>query len=87
MHVNMLHSVSRSGTEEDYMELMQLLEDIQQYNQDFALAKAEEIKTATQKCNKEKSKGEEMRKAAMEGMSSNKAMSSHGIDQKIMTLH
>ena len=81
----MLHSLSRSGTEEDYTELMQLLEDIQQYNQDFALAKAEEMKTATQKRNEEKRKGEEMRKAAMEGMSSKEAMSSHGNDQKIMT--
>ena len=50
MHVNILqYSVSRSGTEEDYTELMQLLEDIQQYLQDFTLAKAEEMKSATQK--------------------------------------
>ena len=87
MHVNILqYSASRSGTEEDYTELMQLLEDIQQYLQDFTLAKAEEMKSATQKRNEDKRKGEEMRKAAMEGMSSKKAMSSHAIDHKIMLL-
>ena len=81
-----IYSVSRSGTEEDYIELMQLLEDIQQYLQDLALAKAEEMKSATQMRNEDKQKGEEMRKAAMEGMSSKKSMSSHAIDQKIMLL-
>lgn len=64
--------VFRSGSEEDYTELQQLLEDIQQYLQDFAIAKAEEMKTATQKRNEDKRKGEEMRKAAMEGIPSRK---------------
>ena len=45
----------RSGSEEDYTELQQLLEDIQQYLQDFAIAKAKEMNTATQKRNKDKS--------------------------------
>ena len=87
VHVNILqYSVSKSGTEEDYTKLMQLLEDIQQYLQDFALAKAEEMKSATQKRKEDKRKDEEMCKAAMEGMSSKKAMSSHAINQKIMLL-
>ena len=68
--------VFRSGSEEDYTELQQLLEDIQQYLQDLAIAKAEEMKTATQKCNEDKRKGEDMRKAAMEGISSKKHVQS-----------
>ena len=59
--------VFRSGSEEDYT-------DIQQYLQDFAIAKAEEMKTATQ--NEDKRKGEEMRKAAMKGISSKKHVQS-----------
>ena len=62
--------LNRSGTEEDYTELQQLLEDINIYNNDFGAGREEEQKSALQKKTADKKKGEEMRKAAMEGMSS-----------------
>ena len=55
-----------SGTEEDYSELTQLLEDISMHMRDF-----EELKERDKDEKKEaedKSKAEEMRRAAMEGM-------------------
>ena len=44
------------------------------------------MKSAIQKRNEDKRKGEEMHKAAMEGISSKKSMSSHAIDHKIILL-
>ena len=63
----------RSGTEEEYGELEQLLEDISSYMEDFAIQKAETKEKRDQKKRKEeedKRKGLEMRRAAMEGLSS-----------------
>ena len=62
----------RSGTEEEYTELNQLLEDISSYMKDFtALRAAQVAKRAVQlkKAQEDKQKGEEMRRAAMEGIS------------------
>ena len=73
MHVSVctvcVWALLRSGTEEEYTELHQLLEDILIYQRDFAAIKAEEQKSTVQKRNADKRKGEEMRKAAMEGIS------------------
>ena len=60
----------RSGTEEEYTELQQLLEDIVSYQRDHEMKKAEDKKTVRNKKLDEKKKGNEMRKAAMKGMSS-----------------
>ena len=65
--------VFRSGTEEEYGELEQLLEDISSYMEDFAVQKAETKEKRDQKKRKEeedKRKRLEMRRAAMEGLSS-----------------
>ena len=61
--------LNRSGTEENYTELQQLLEDIKEYNNDFEAGREEEQKSARKKKAADKKKGEEMRKAAMEGIS------------------
>lgn len=58
----------RSGTEEDFGELQQLLEDISTYMKDFETLKAAQVaqKVAAQKkVENDKQLGEEMRKAAM----------------------
>ena len=55
----------RSGTEEEYDELSQLLEDISSYMRDF-----EELKAKKKKEADDKRKAEDMRRAAMEGMAS-----------------
>lgn len=60
----------RSGTEEEYTELAELLEDIRSYQRDFEEKAAEEKKSADEKKRQERRKGEEMRRLAMEGMSS-----------------
>ena len=62
--------LNRSGTEEEYTELQQLLEDISAYNTDFQAHREEEQKLAVLKKTDDKKRSEEMRKAAMEGMSS-----------------
>lgn len=62
-----------SGTEEEYSELHQLLEDISSYMKDFRAmraAQAEERAALLIKAEEDKRKAEEMRRAAMEGMSS-----------------
>ena len=61
---------SRSGTEEQYTALQQLLEDISQYMKDFAAARELQKGVMKKKVNEDKKKGEEMRKAAMEGQAS-----------------
>ena len=58
----------RSGTEEDYTELSELLEDISVYQRDFAILKEEEKKKESEKKDDDKRKGEQMRQAAMEGV-------------------
>ena len=60
-----------SGTEEEYGELSQLLEDISSYLRDIRTiqaTQAEERAAQLKKCEMEKRKAEEMRYAAMERM-------------------
>ena len=59
----------RSGTEEDYTELTQLLEDIHSYQRDMQKKVDEEKAAKYQKEVLEKSMAEEMRKSAMETIS------------------
>ena len=61
---------NRSGTDEEYNELSQLLKDIKCYMHDFEQQKATEKSRSDGKKEKDKRKGEEMRNAAMECMSS-----------------
>ena len=61
----------RSGTEEEYSELSQLLQDINTFRRDMEECKAKSVKEKEQKKKKEredKKIGEEMRKKAMEGL-------------------
>ena len=60
----------RSGTEEEYTALQQLLEDIIMYTKDIAAAKEVLRGISKKKDEEDKKKGEEMRKAAMEGQTS-----------------
>ena len=65
----------RSGTEEEYSELSQLLQDISTYRRDMEEYKAKTAKDKEQKKKKEredKKMGEEIRKKAMEGLVSSK---------------
>ena len=59
-----------SGTKEEYTELCQLLEDIASYVKDCEELKNENGKMIKKKEAEDKQKGEEMRKAAMEGLAS-----------------
>ena len=59
-----------SGTEEEYTELCQLLEYIASYVKDCDELKKENVKMRKKKEAEDKQKGEEMRKAAMEGLAS-----------------
>ena len=66
-------STCSSGTEEEYSELQQFLEDISSYMRDFRAiraAQAEERAALLIKVEEDKRKAEEMRCAAMEWMSS-----------------
>ena len=59
----------RSGTEEEYAELRQFLEDILVYQRDFAAIKAEKHRSAVQTRDADKQQKEgETHKAAMEGI-------------------
>ena len=49
--------LNKSGTEEDYTEFQQLLEDISEYNNDFWAGREEEQKSALQKKVADKKKG------------------------------
>lgn len=62
-------STVRSGTEEEYSELVQLLEDISTYQRDMQTAIVQQKEKKKQKEMSDKSIGEEMRKAAMESLS------------------
>lgn len=60
-----------SGTEEEYDELHQLLEDIFEFQKDLDEKKAQEMEEKRDKKGKaleDKQKGEEMREAALKGM-------------------
>ena len=60
----------RSGTEEEYTELHQLLENISSYMHDFQEKKKRgETRAAALKRANDKRKGEEMRNAAMKSIS------------------
>ena len=59
----------RSGAEDEYDELSQLLEDISAYMRDFEELKAKE-KDEKKKEADDKRKAEDMRRGAMEGMAS-----------------
>ena len=59
-----------SGTEEEYTELCQLLEDICSYLRDVAELKKEKGQIRKRREAEDKLKGEQMRKAAMEGITS-----------------
>ena len=66
-----LHTIMyRSGTEEEYSEMQQLLEDIISYNTDFVGAKELKKEKSKKKYKEDKKKGMEMRQAAMEGQRS-----------------
>ena len=61
----------RSGTEEEYDELYQLLEDIFEFQRDMDEKKAQEKEEKRDRRNKEledKKKGEDIREAALKGM-------------------
>ena len=61
---------NRSGTEEEYGELSQLLESIIIFRRDFAELKSKEKEMKKKKEEDDRKKAEEMKKAAMEGMAS-----------------
>ena len=60
----------RSGTEEEYSELHQLLEDIQTYRSDCVEFVNKEKKNRINKEKEDKEKGEELRRLALTGMAS-----------------
>ena len=66
----LLYVLCRSGTEEEYTALQQLLEDIVQYMHDMAGLKENQKAAKKRKAEEEKRKGEVMRQAAMERLSS-----------------
>ena len=69
----MVYFWCRSSTEEEYSELHQLLEDIHSYFRDFTALKATQAAKRSARLKKledDKKKGEEMRRAAMEGIRS-----------------
>ena len=59
----------RSGTEEEYSELVQLLEDISTYQRDMQEAILKQKEEKKQKETNDRNIGVEMRKAAMETFS------------------
>ena len=65
-----IYVVRRSGTEEEFTALQQLLEDIAQYMHDMAALKESQKAAKKRKAEEEKRKGEVMRQAAMERLSS-----------------
>ena len=69
MSTNDMHAssnLSRCGTEEEYTQLSQLLEDISTYKRDFATVRLKGKKKEAQKKEDERRKGEEMRQAALD---------------------
>ena len=72
--VSLFWHVLRSGTEEEYTELAQLLEDISTYMNDVVEMKAKNKQEKRKKERDDKIKAEYMRKAAMEGMASRLCM-------------
>ena len=68
MHLLLSLPLNSSGTEEEYSELSQLLQDISDYQRDLQAAKLKERESRKLKELNEKAAGEEMRKSAMETM-------------------
>ena len=68
----MFISLNSSGTEEQYSELCQLLEDISSYLRDLAIQHKKDKAEKKKKDLEDKMKAQDMRKAAMEGISSKK---------------
>lgn len=62
--------VGRSGTEEEYTQLHQLLEDIFTYRRDIEEQKNKEKEAKMNKKRDDEKKGNEMRAAALTGMGS-----------------
>ena len=62
--------LDRSGTEEEYTELHQLLEDIYTFRKDMENIHKKDKENKKQKEKSDHEKGEQMREAAMKGMSS-----------------
>ena len=60
----------RSGTEEEYGELSQLLEDIYSYREDLQEQKSKEKESKKKREEEDKQKGEKMRAAALSGITS-----------------
>ncbi|XP_068739798.1 uncharacterized protein [Montipora capricornis] len=76
-------SLKKSGTEEEYSELSQLLQDISTYRRDMEENKAKTAKEKEQKKKKEredKKMGEEIRKKAMEGLASKRKQEESSTD-------
>ena len=65
-----MHDIYRSGTEEEYDELSQLLADIVTLCRDLAELKIKEKEMKQKKDIDDRRKGEEMKMAAMEGIAS-----------------
>ena len=63
-------SVCRSGTEEEYNQLHQLLGDIYKFRQDIQEQRGKDKEEKKKKEREEKTKGEEMRATALSGMAS-----------------
>ena len=66
----MLLILNRSGTEDEYTELHQLLEDIYTFRKDTEELEKKEKDNKKQKEQSDREKGEQMREEAMMGMSS-----------------
>ena len=62
--------LDRSGSEEEYTELHQLLEDIYTFRKDMEEFNKREKENKKEREKIDRKKGEQMREAAMKGMSS-----------------
>ena len=70
INVTTLFDAFRSGTEEEYTELQQLLHDINSFKRDMEELKNKEIMKKKQKQKQDREKGLQMREAALSGMAS-----------------
>lgn len=72
INVTTLFDAFRSGTEEEYTELQQLLHDINSFKRDMEELKNKEIMKKKQKQKQDREKGLQMREAALSGMAKGK---------------
>ena len=70
INVTTLFDAFRSGTEEEYTELQQLLHDINSFKRDMEEVKNKEIMKKKQKQKQDREKGLQMREAPLSGMAS-----------------